>query len=320
MKKAIIGFAAFAALAATGVSAMSLADASAKVGEAAKDPKTMSQVVKQLNKDDQVAFLAKVNAAIDGLNAPLADKTKLYVEAATAAMDAVSPENRAAMLAEIYATSSLESLTILNETLGGKVADGANPDAVKKVATDTMKIIQARNAGDGNEGVRDAFAALMFVRSSNGKPADLRETLISGLPENSRELARDEWFPAALGEGKAKSYEPMLAAGDGAQKPDLGDGWVAPSLVADASIYGMLSSDLATAPGGGTSASFSDMVLDDTTYALPMRMNSDPLTRQPRSASASDPWSGQYRRGSGFKGSETAKKQESEGYSVQTTF
>ena len=44
MKKAIIGFAAFAALAATSVSAMSLADASAKVGEAAKDPKTMSPV------------------------------------------------------------------------------------------------------------------------------------------------------------------------------------------------------------------------------------------------------------------------------------
>ena len=315
MKKAIIGFAAFAALAATGVSAMSLADASAKVGEAAKDPKTMSQVVKQLNKDDQVAFLAKVNAAIDGLNAPLADKTKLYVEAATAAMDAVSPENRAAMLAEIYATSSLESLTVLNETLGGKVAAGANPDAVKKVATDTMKIIQARTAGDGNEGVRDAFAALMFVRSSNGKPADLRDTLISGLPENSRELARDEWFPAALGEGKPKSYEPMLAVGDGAQKPDLGDGWVAPSLVADGSIYGMLSSDLATAPGGGTSASFSDMTLDDTKYALPMRMNSDPLTVMPRSASPSDPWSGQYRRGSGFKGSEEAK-----GYPGQTTF
>ena len=224
MKKAIIGFAAFAALAATSVSAMSLADASAKVGEAAKDPKTMSQVVKQLSKDDQVAFLAKVNAAIDGLNAPLADKTKLYVEAAMAAFESVSPDNRAAMLAEIYATSSLESLTVLNESLGGKVADGSKPEEVKKVAVDTMKIIQARNAGDGNEGVRDGFAALMFIRSSNGKPADLRETLISGLPANSRELARDEWFPAALGEGREKSYEPMLAVGDGARQPELGDG------------------------------------------------------------------------------------------------
>lgn len=320
MKKAIIGFAAFAALAATSVSAMSLADASAKVGEAAKDPKTMSQVVKQLNKDDQVAFLAKVNAAIDGLNAPLADKTKLYVEAAMAAFESVSPDNRAAMLAEIYATSSLESLTVLNESLGGKVADGSKPEEVKKVAVDTMKIIQARNAGDGNEGVRDGFAALMFIRSSNGKPADLRETLISGLPANSRELARDEWFPAALGEGREKSYEPMLAVGDGARQPELGEGWVAPTLVADASIYGMLSSDLATAPGGKTSGAFSDMALDDTTYALPMRMNSDPLTVQPRSANPSDPWSGQYRRGSGFKGSETAKKQESEGYPGQTTY
>jgi NAD(P)-dependent dehydrogenase (short-subunit alcohol dehydrogenase family) len=145
------------------------------------------------------------------------------------------------MLAEIYATSSLESLTVLNESLGGKVADGSKPEEVKKVAVDTMKIIQARNAGDGNEGVRDGFAALMFIRSSNGKPADLRETLISGLPANSRELARDEWFPAALGEGREKSYEPMLAVGDGARQPELGEGWVAPTLVADASIYGMLS-------------------------------------------------------------------------------
>ena len=46
-----------------------------------------------------------------------------------------------------------------------------------------------------------------------------------------------------------------------------------------------------------------------------MRMNSDPLTAQPRSASPSDPWSGQYRRGSGFKGSEEAK-----GYPGQTTY
>ena len=319
MKKAIIGFAAFAALAATSVSAMSLADASAKTGEAAKDPKTMSQVVKQLNKDDQVAFLAKVNAAIEGLNAPLEEKTKLYVEAAKAAFEAASPDNRAAMLAEIYATSSLESLTIINEAFAGKVADGANADAVKKVALDTMKIIQARNAGDGNEGVRDAFAALMFIRGSNGKPADLRETLISGLPANSRELARDEWFPSALGEGKEKSYEPMLAVGDNARMPEFEDEWLIPGLAVDASVYGMLSADLASSSGvTSVPQSFSDMALNDTTYALPPSMTSDPLTAQPRSTNPANPWSNVYRRGGGSKGSEKAK--ETDGYPGQTTY
>lgn len=333
MKKAMIGFAAFAAFAATGAAAMSLADATAKISEAAKDAKAMAEIVKQLDDEDQVAFLARVNEAIDGFNGSVEEKTALYLDAAKAALGAASPENRLAVLAEVFATVPVEALTAVNEVFASELlnrnANAANPvsDAdMKKIATDAMKAIAERTAGDGNEGVRDAFAALMFVRASGGTPADLRDALLESVPANDRDLARDTWLPSALGENGEKTYEPMLAVGDAARAPSLSDVIsIADSfpLAGNPSIGTPLFADLSSTVDseGKTSNTYSEMFLDANKYALPRDMVDEALSRTPRTLNPENPWYGGYRRGSGFKGSNTAGggTYEPGGYAGQTT-
>lgn len=227
MKKILmIGIAAVAtALMAQG-KPMSLADASGKVDAAANDPAQMTSIMKQLSPDDQVAFLAKVNAAIDSFPGSPAEKAAIYLKANEAAM--VSRKgNLQKLLAETYATVPLEALTVINERfasdLFNRTAGSESDESFKAKALDTMKKIQARNAGSADAGVRDTFAALMFIRSSGGTPADLRDALVDNLPDaKTRELAKNEWIPPALGEGQAKTYDPMLGAGGSdAEAPDM---------------------------------------------------------------------------------------------------
>jgi len=329
MKRILMGMVATAVFAVTQAHAMSLADASSKVDGAINDPAAITDIVKQLAPADQTAFLAKVNAAIGNLPGSPEEKAAKYLEANKAAMKGTSKENRAAMLAETFATVPPEALTVINERfatdLCNRDADPANPisdDAMRALAVDTMQKIKARNEGNDNASVRDAFAALMFIRASNGTPADLRDTLIQGLPtQESRDLAKEEWFPAALGEGREKSYEPMLAAADAARMPVLDD--VYSILADDVSTSGALLSDLAATVDdkGYAKGTYSSVFLDESKYALPPSMTQSGLYAAPRSLNSDDAWYGGYRRGSGFKGSNgaTTATDESIGYPFQTT-
>jgi hypothetical protein len=147
------------------------------------------------------------------------EKAATYVNVNTAAMKGAASGNLASMLAETYATVPPEALPAVNERFANDLfnrsaENGMTDAAFVKVVESTMKTISERNASSDNAGVRDTFAALMFLAASNGSPADLRESIVETLPADVRPTANGEWMPAALGEGQPQSYEPMLGAAD----------------------------------------------------------------------------------------------------------
>lgn len=246
MKKILmIGLAALATLA--GAQEMSLADASGKIGEAVSDPAALTATMRQLSAADQVAFLAKVNEAIANMPGSSAEKAAAFLNANKAALKGAKPGNLAQLLAEVFATVPPEALTVLNESFASDLFNRAsNPDmsdaAFVALVQNTMKAISARNASSDNAAVRDTFAALMFLRASNGSPADLADTLVGDLPPASQEVAKREWIPAAMGIGQDQSYEPLLGAADA-------DEAAAPELVlrvAGPQTFDALLGDLAT--------------------------------------------------------------------------
>ena len=327
-KKILTGIAVAAASIAFEAAAMSLADASGKIAEAVGNPSLIADTVKQLSPSDQTAFLAKVNAAIDALPGSAEEKAAKYVDANKAALKAVSKENLAAMLAETFATVPPEALTVLNERfaadLFNRAADPANPvsDAtMKQLAVDTMKTIQARNEGNNNAGVRDTFAILMFLRASNGTPADLRDTLVAGLPDaESRELAKTDWIPSAMGDGREKSYEPILAASDAGKMPDFAEAYGL-MVTLNPVFSGALLADLASSvdASGRAGTVFTDATrLDPVEYALPFDTTDVGLNARPATLNPDAPFYSGYRRGSGTKGSNNASG-ESDTYPGQTT-
>lgn len=330
MKIVKIGMAAFAAMAVVQAGAMSLADASAKLTEAASNAATMVEVIKQLSPSDQTAFLSKVNATIASFPGSDAEKGVKYLNAAKAALAGAEAKNRTAVLAEIFATVPPEYLTVINERLAedtfSRDADPTNPvsdDEMKRIALDVMKVVKERCAGADNENVRDAFAALVFIRASKGTPADLRDALIDTLPaQESRNLARKEWFPAALGEGREKSYEPMLAVVNDVKFEPFDDGIL--GLANNSVFTGALLADLSASIGdnGNAGTPFSDAGFGTGEIGMPTDMSGNGgMSANPTSIDDNPyaPYNPNYRRGGGSKGSETAKDkiQEVDDYTFQ---
>ena len=218
----MMGIAALASVAMA--QEMSLADASGKLDAAAENPATMTSVTKQLSAADQVAFLARVNAAIAALPGSAAEKAAKYLNANAAALKGAAKGNLPALLAEVFATVPPEALTVINERfasdLFNRTASGKayTDEEFVKFAQNGMSAIQKRTASADNAGVRDTFAILMFLRASNGTPADLADTLVANLAdEKTQTLAKNEWIPPALND---KDYEPMLGMSDAGDQPD----------------------------------------------------------------------------------------------------
>lgn len=294
--------------------AISLAEATAKITGITKDTKQMSAVMKDLSADDQVEFLGRVNKAIASTKHTPDAKTEMFLAVNKAALLA-HKGNLRRLLAEVYATVPPAALTVVNERFAEDLfrrnANPAKPvtdDAMKKNALDTMKVVHSRNAGNDNASVRDTFAILMFLRASNGTPADLRDTLVAGLSDpEARELAKDSWIPSAMGEGVEKTYDPML----GVSEVDPSE---APSAAADflnrqgpAVLTGTLMSDLSPTvdKNGAAAVSYFEVYLDPNKYALPEE-GVGGLNRVPRSLDRRDPW---------YPGHD----RESNGYYLQTT-
>ena len=187
----------------------------------------LKQVISQLSDEDQVAFLAEVNDAISKMPGSDEVKAAAYLDANRAAVSGASASNRSAVLAEVFATVPPEYLTVINESFASDLFNrNANPsrpftdEEYVALVKSTMATITARCATAEHSAVRDTFAALMFERASGGSPSDLRETLISTLPASSQETARSEWIPAAMGEGREKTYDPMLGVSEAGEEPN----------------------------------------------------------------------------------------------------
>ena len=286
--------AAIACVAVAQNSEMSLADARGMIGDAVSNPSKMAEISSQLSAADQVSFLADVNAAIAKMPGSEEEKAAKYVNAAEAALKTAKKNNATAVLAEVFATVPPEALTIVNERLAADLYNrAADPsmtdDKFTSIASDTVSKIQTRCATADNSGVRDTFAILMFIRASNGSPADLRDKLVGQLDPSTADLARNEWIPPALGEGQEKTYEPMLGASDAGNAPEEA---VVLRMAGPQVISAMLG-DLAT----------SNTMLTDSTFnldslGLPEFSEDYGLYRIPRTDDKSKPYWGGAKRGS----------------------
>lgn len=200
---------------------ISLADAKGRIDKAIASPVVMKAIMQHLSAGDQKAFLAEVNAAIATMPGSEAERTATFVAINRAALEGAQKGNVATLVAESFATVSPSALPALAESLGSDLMNRATDkgrtytdEQYLKLAQVVMEKVNARTAEVDHGDVRSGFAALMFARGSNDpKPATV-EALVAMLPAAARETAKKEWFPAALAEGEAKSYDAMLAAAD----------------------------------------------------------------------------------------------------------
>ena len=228
---AVLGFAQAPGGSAGAASSVSLADARAQIDKAIESPDVMASLIKGLPEADQRQFLADVNKAIGELPGSVEEKTAKYLNANHAALKAAKGKgNLKALLAEVFATVSPEALTVLNERFAADLFNRAaqpgeqyTDERFTAIAVEAMQAIIERAEETSNGSTRSAFAILMFVRASNGSPADLADKLIDLLKhDDAKALARDEWIPSALGQdGREKGYEPLLASADAGRRPDF---------------------------------------------------------------------------------------------------
>lgn len=303
MKK--LSIAVIFSILAVGAYALSLAEATAKIADIVNNPAQMSGVMKSLDKDDQTEFLARVNKAIAATKYSADAKTETFLIVNKAALLA-NKGNVKDLLAEVYATVPPASLTVINERFAQDLfrrdANPARPvsdEDMKKRSVESMKVIQTRNVGNDNASVRDTFAILMFLRASKGTPADLKDVLVSGLTDpEARELASTSWIPSAMGEGAAKSYDPLLGVSDvdPSNVPSPATNFL--NLQGAAMLTGTLMSDLSPTvnKNGMPTVSFTETYLDPNKYALPEE-GIGGLNRTPRSLDPNDPWYPDHPRG-----------------------
>ena len=211
-----VGALAFALVASA--QQVSLSDACARIDEAIANPSVMSSTMQGLSSEDQLKFIAQVNAAVAQMPGSPETKAAAAVDANRAALNGAQKGSLSAMLAEVFATAPLASLPAINEIFASDLFNrAANPSVTYTdeqyvdLAKKTLAVIAERNSDVDNGAVRTGFAILMFVRASNGAPEGLADLLAESiLPKESQNLAKAEWFPAALAKGDDKSYDPML--------------------------------------------------------------------------------------------------------------
>lgn len=212
-------------LAANGAK-ISLADARSRIDKAIENPELMKSIMQHLSATNQVLFLSDVNKAISDMPASTEEKTAKFLNANSAALRGAAPGNVSALVAEVFATVPPESLTVLNERFAADLFNRADTsmsdEQFAKVAEDLVKRVNDRVSGTDDAAPRSALAIAMMVRASGGSPADLTDKLVDTMPqEESRELARTEWLPSALGtDGRQQGYESVLASSDSPAAPN----------------------------------------------------------------------------------------------------
>lgn len=217
---------------------MSLADARGNIDVVVASPAAMIETMKRLSAEDQRKFLGEVNSAVVKMPGSPEHRAAKLVEINRAAFKGAKKGNLANLVAEMYATASIEALTIINERFGAELFNRAANSAVtftdeqfEKIALSVMQKVRARTETVDNSDVRNTMAVAMFIRASNGSPKNLAETLTRDMKPEVREKALKEWIPQAVGEtAKLESpgdqstgdYESMLGEADAGERPAVG--------------------------------------------------------------------------------------------------
>ena len=197
----------------------SIVEARKQIVESIANPAVMTATVNQLSAEDQRQYLADVVAAIAKMPGSQEEAAASYLSVCRAALKGARKGNLPQMIAEVFATVPPEYLPVISESLGGDMLNrAANPsvtytdDKYLDIATNVMAAVNARVASEDAADVRSGFAALAFIRGANGAGDGMVSALVASLPESARKAAAEEWFPAALANGEAKSYDAMLVA------------------------------------------------------------------------------------------------------------
>lgn len=190
---------------------------------------TFGSAFKDLAGEDQVSFVQTINRSMAKEPDKLDDKRiqTLY----RVNRDAVrgAPEgDRRNVLAEVFATAPVKCLpyftdSFAREVFSRKSAPYGNKDEafVEFASAALMKISQRCRYADDLRAFRTVFAVIMFLKASEGRPEDLRESFMVFIHSGVHEIARKEWLPAALGDnGERPTYEPMMKAGYRQEPPD----------------------------------------------------------------------------------------------------
>lgn len=195
----------------------------AKVGECALDPAALKNTISQLSSEDKAAFLAEVNAAIDKMPGSAESKAARFLAANRAAVAGAGAADRMTVLAEVYATVPPESLTIINEEFAKN--EFARPSTMtdgeyQNIVTQAMQRVVQRTATAEAGSVRAGFAGLMFIRAAGTASDATTDAVVAALPSDAQADAKGSWFPSALGQNGAATYDPMLAAAQAGDEPD----------------------------------------------------------------------------------------------------
>lgn len=308
MRFLIIGALSLAGVMAVGMASakdtakvLPLAEARAQIGDAIENPDSLTGLMKSVAAEDQTMLLGDVNAAIAKVPGSDEVRAATYVKANRAALKGAAKGNLLNLLAETFATVKIEDLTLLNERYAADVFNrAADPkhsytdEQFTTIASNAMVTIRKRLEGSDTAAVRDGFAILMFVRASNGTPSDLKDILVEGMAdEEAKKLAKEEWFPAALAEGEAKSYEPMLGYADAGRQPDP----VVALRVLNTQCFEAMISELATSMIGPDGKPVCDFWLDkEFTGDRDTYTQDIGLDRIPRTLNKDLPWNPSARR------------------------
>ena len=195
----------------------------AKGGECVLDPVLLKSTISKVSSADKVAFLAEVNAAIGKMPGSAEVKAAQYLVANRAAIAGAGSADRAAVLAEVFATVPPEALTVINEEFAKSEFSRPatmNDAQFTRIVSLAMSRIAQRCASAESSAIRIGFAGLMFVRAAGTAAESAQTAAIASLPRESQNEASSSWYPAALGKDQVATYDPMLAAAQAGEEPD----------------------------------------------------------------------------------------------------
>ena len=220
IKKLFLTVAAIAATVALNAQeSVSLADARASISDCIKTPSKMTETIKKLSADDQKSFLAEVNEAIAAMPGSNESQAATFLNVNRAALKGAGKGNLAALVAEVFATVPPEYLPVVTDSFASDLFNRSADPSVSytdqqyiQIASNTMVKVNERMADVDNGSARATFAAVMLIKASNNTPDGLVDALVSTLPSDSQDTARNDWIPPATASGEAQSYEPLVEA------------------------------------------------------------------------------------------------------------
>lgn len=208
-----------AAVALNAQDGISLADARSSIGDCIKTPSKMTETMKKLSAEDQKAFIGEVNEAIAAMPGSNESQAATFLNVNRAALKGAGKGNLATLVAEVFATVPPEFLPVISDSFASDLFNrSADPSVTYTdqqyiaIASNTMAKVSERMADVDGGPARATFAAVMLIKASNTTPDGLVDALVSTLPADSQDAARNEWIPAATASGESQSYEPLLEA------------------------------------------------------------------------------------------------------------